>query len=69
MQQEQNNRYLPTLTIVKVYEYKFKEARKGFHCCSVCETMKHYKEGYLMVWTKYMHCPLGPSPKSAYGKV
>ena len=24
MQQEQNNRYLPTLTIVKVCEYKFK---------------------------------------------
>ena len=24
MQQEQNNHYLPTLTIVKVYEYKFK---------------------------------------------
>ena len=24
MQQEQNNRCLPTLTIVKVYEYKFK---------------------------------------------
>ena len=24
MQQEQNNRYLPTLTIVKVYAYKLK---------------------------------------------
>ena len=24
MQQEQNNRYLPTFIIVKVYEYKFK---------------------------------------------
>ena len=27
MQQEQNNRYLPTLTIEKVYEYKFKLSR------------------------------------------
>ena len=25
-----------------------------FHCCSVCETMEDYKEGYLMVWTNYM---------------
>ena len=25
-----------------------------FHCCSVCETMEDYKEGYLMVWTSYM---------------
>ena len=25
-----------------------------FHCCSVCETMKDYKEGYLIVWTNYI---------------
>ena len=25
-----------------------------FHCCSVCEMMEDYKEGYLMVWTNYM---------------
>ena len=25
-----------------------------FRCCSVCETMEDYKEGYLMVWTNYM---------------
>ena len=28
-----------------------KEAREGFRCCSVCETIEDYKEGYLMVWT------------------
>ena len=27
-----------------------------FRCCSVCETMEDYKDGYLMVWTNYM-CP------------
>ena len=32
----------------------FKEARKVFRCCSVCETMEDYNEGYLMVWTNYM---------------
>ena len=25
-----------------------------FRCCSACETMEDYKEGYLMVWTNYM---------------
>ena len=25
-----------------------------FLCCSVCETMEDYKEGYLMVWTNYI---------------
>ena len=27
-----------------------------FRCCSVCETIGDYKEGYLMVWTFHM-CP------------
>ena len=31
-----------------------KEAREGFRCCSVCETIEDYKEGHLMVWTNYM---------------
>ena len=32
-----------------------KEARKVFFgCCSVCETMEDYKEGYLIVWANYM---------------
>ena len=31
----------------------FKEARKGFCCCSVRETIEDYKEGYLMVWANY----------------
>ena len=25
-----------------------------FRCCSVCETMEDYKEGYLMVWANYI---------------
>jgi len=25
-----------------------------FCCCSGCETMEDYKEGYLMVWANYM---------------
>ena len=25
-----------------------------FRCCSVCETMEDYKEGYLMGWANYM---------------
>ena len=25
-----------------------------FRCCSVCEMMEDYKEGYLTVWTNYM---------------
>ena len=29
-----------------------------FRCCSVCETMKDYKEGYLMVWTNYVSLQL-----------
>ena len=36
---------------------QIKEARKGFRCCSVCETMEGYKEGYLMVWTTYKLSP------------
>ena len=33
-----------------------RKLERVFHCCSVCETMEHYKEGYLiiMVWTNYM---------------
>ena len=34
-----------------------KEARKGFCCGSVCETMEDYKEGYLMVWAGYYMSP------------
>ena len=25
-----------------------------FRCCSVCETIEDYKEGYLMGWANYM---------------
>ena len=33
-----------------------RKLERVFHCCSVCETMEHHKEGYLiiMVWTNYM---------------
>ena len=37
--------------------YRKKSLRRlerAFRCCSVCETMKDYKEGYLMVWANYM---------------
>ena len=36
---------------------KRKEVRRlerVFRCCSACEMMEDYKEGYLMVWTNYM---------------
>ena len=25
-----------------------------YHCCSVCEMLEDYKEGYLMGWANYM---------------
>ena len=28
--------------------------QRVFRCCSVCETMKDYKEGYLMMWANYI---------------
>ena len=37
----------------KIFTLAFKEARKGFFCCSVCEMMEDYKEEYLMVWASY----------------
>jgi len=37
----------------KKMKITIKEARKGFLCCSGCETMEDYK-GYLMVWANYM---------------
>ena len=44
------------LYLLKIHEgvEYFKEARKLFRCCSLCETMEDYKEGYLMVWTNYI---------------
>ena len=33
---------------------KLRRLERDFRCCSVCETMEDYKEGYLMVWTNYM---------------
>ena len=32
-----------------IFITKLKEAQKGFFESSVCETIKDYKEGYLMV--------------------
>ena len=37
--------------------------KRVFRCCSVCETMEDYKEGYLMVWANYI------SPCSSESKV
>ena len=33
---------------------ELRRLKRVFRCCSVCETMEDYKEGYLMVWTNYM---------------
>ena len=33
---------------------KLRRLERVFRCCSVCETMEDYKEGYLTVWTNYM---------------
>ena len=32
----------------------FRRLERVFRCCSVCETMEGYKEGYLMVRANYM---------------
>ena len=34
--------------------YELRRLERVFRCCSGCETMEDYKEGYLMVWTNYM---------------
>ena len=34
--------------------FSLERLERVFRCCSVCETMEDYKEGYLMVWTNYM---------------
>ena len=41
MQQEQKNRYLPTRTIVKVYEYKFKVDGTSFSDAGSLVTTAH----------------------------
>ena len=33
---------------------QLRRLERVFCCCSVCETMESYKEGYLMVWANYM---------------
>ena len=45
--QEMNKPSIERCTILR-------RLKRVFRCCSVCETMEHYKEGYLMVWTNYM---------------
>ena len=37
-----------------VYFEILRRLERVFRCCSVCETMEDYKEGYLMVWTNYI---------------
>ena len=33
---------------------QLRRLERVFRCCSVCETLEDYKEGYLMVWAHYM---------------
>jgi len=33
---------------------RLRRLERVFCCCSGCETMEDYKEGYLMVWANYM---------------
>ena len=42
------NRQLPVENI------SLRRLERDFRCCSVCETMEDYKEGYLMGWANYM---------------
>ena len=35
-------------------KHDLKRLKRVFRCCSACETMKDYKEGYLIVWTTYI---------------
>ena len=44
------------LRLLSMYMYMcdLRRLERIFRCCSVCEMMVDYKEGYLMVWTNYM---------------
>ena len=40
--------------IVSLFYTVLRRLERVFRCCSVCETMEDYKEGYLMGWANYM---------------
>ena len=44
------------LRLLSMYMYMcdLRRLERIFRCCSVCEMMVDYKEGYLMVWTNYI---------------
>ena len=35
-------------------KFTLRRLERVFCCCSACETMEDYKEGYLMVWANYI---------------
>ena len=39
---------------IRLQWFFLRRLERVFLCCSVCETMEDYKEGYLMVWTNYI---------------
>ena len=43
-----------TLNCVLKRTNDLRRLERVFGCCSVCETMEDYKEGYLMVWANYI---------------
>ena len=45
--------YAPRLQLDSVTR-QLRRLERVFRCCSVCETMEDYKEGYLMGWANYM---------------
>ena len=48
-------RLWPILNFGSVFPFShLRRLERVFRCCSVCETMEDYKEGYLMVWANYM---------------
>ena len=44
---------LPVLTVSHI-NILLRRLERVFRSCSACETMKDYKEGYLIVWTNYI---------------
>ena len=42
-----------TLSGVWIFGSLLRRLERVFRCCSVCETMEDYKEGYLIVWRNY----------------
>ena len=45
---------IPNVKVLSQRNEILRRLERVFCCCSVCETMEDFKEGYLMVWTNYM---------------